>query len=288
MHLPFSSKALSVTRNAKPFLKWVGGKHQLLSQFEKLFPKSFNRYFEPFLGGGAVFFHLWNTGRLAKQVFLIDNNEELINTYWVVRDNLEALVDLLANHKKNHNKDYYYQVRSLDKQSVRLNNVERAARTIYLNKTCYNGLYRVNSKKQFNVPIGSYKNPKILYKDVLVAASSALQNTSLQVNDFREVVNLAQANDFFYFDPPYDPVSKTANFTGYTANSFRDKDQQDLAGVFKDLTEKGCFCMLSNSYTPFILELYQDFRIELVDARRAVNSDGNGRGSITEIVVLNY
>jgi DNA adenine methylase len=279
---------VSISRDAKPFLKWVGGKQQLLSQFETYFPPNFERYFEPFVGGGAVFFHLWNTDRLPKQIFLFDNNEELINVYRVVRDELDELVKLLATHKKNHNKDYYYQIRHLDRQNIELTNIERAARTIYLNRTCYNGLYRVNSKKQFNVPMGSYKNPKILYKDVLETASSALQNVSLTVKDFRDIITLAQTGDFFYFDPPYDPVSKTASFTGYTAGSFGDEDQQDLAEVFKKLTEQGCLCMLSNSYTPFILELYQDFRIEVVYARRAVNSDANGRGNIKEVVVLNY
>ena len=279
---------LSIARKAKPFLKWVGGKQQLLSQFETYFPAHFRRYFEPFVGGGATFFHLWNTDRLPEQIFLFDNNEELINAYRVVRDELEALIKLLATHQKSHNKRYYYQIRSLDRQNIELTDIERAARTIYLNRTCYNGLYRVNSKKQFNVPMGSYKNPKILYRNVLEAASSALQDVSVKVRDFREIAALAQTGDFFYFDPPYDPISKTASFTGYTAGSFRDEDQKGLVEVFKKLTKEGCLCMLSNSYTPFILELYQDFRVEVVYARRAVNSDANGRGNIREVVVLNY
>lgn len=281
-------KTLSITSKAKPFLKWVGGKQKLLSQFETYFPTNFNRYFEPFIGGGATFFHLWNTDRLPEEIFLFDNNEELINTYRVVRDELDALIKLLAIHQKNHNKEYYYQIRALDRQNIDLTDIERAARTIYLNRTCYNGLYRVNSKKQFNVPIGSYKNPQILYRNVLQAASSALQNVSVNVKDFREIIALAQTGDFFYFDPPYDPVSKTASFTGYTAGHFRHKDQRDLAEVLKKLTQKGCLCMLSNSYTPFILELYQDFRVEVVYARRFVNSVANGRGKIREVVVLNY
>jgi DNA adenine methylase len=167
MCLLYPEKTLA--RQAKPFLKWVGGKQQLLSQFETYFPTNFNRYFEPFIGGGAAFFHLWNTNRLPEQIFLFDNNEELINTYRVVRDKLDALIKLLVIHQKNHNKEYYYQIRSLDRQDIELTDIEKAARTIYLNRTCYNGLYRVNSKKQFNVPIGSYKNPKILYRDVLEA-----------------------------------------------------------------------------------------------------------------------
>lgn len=288
MYLLSSQKALSPAREAKPFLKWVGGKGQLLTQFEAYLPTRFNRYFEPFVGGGANYFHLWNTNRLPKEAFLFDNNEELINTYCVVRDQLDALIELLAIHKKNHNKEYFYHIRSLDRQDIYLTCVERAARTIYLNRTCYNGLYRVNSKNQFNAPMGSYKNPTILYPDVLVAASQALQNATVKAKDFREVIALAHAGDFFYFDPPYDPVSKTANFTGYTKGSFRDEDQYDLAQVFKNLTDRGCLCMLSNSYTPFICDLYRNFRIEVVYARRAVNSNGNGRGNISEVLVLNY
>jgi DNA adenine methylase len=275
-------------RNAKPFLKWAGGKQQLLAQFEAYFPANFNRYFEPFVGSGAVFFRFWNTGRLPRQVFLCDSNWELANAYQMVRDRLDELIDVLAVHKEKHNKNYYYQIRGLDRQNVALTDLEKAARTIYLNKTCYNGLYRVNSKGQFNVPMGSYKDPKILYEDVLAAASAALQDVAVEIRDFREMVTLAKAGDFFYFDPPYAPVSKTASFTGYTAGSFQDADQKDLADVFAELSEKGCQCMLSNSYTPFILELYQPFRIETVYAKRAVNSDANGRGTIKEVVVLNY
>ena len=281
-------KTFLVERRAKPFLKWAGGKQQLLSQFEKYFPANFDRYLEPFVGGGAVFFHLWNTNRLPEHKFLFDNNEELVNAYCIVRDKLDELISLLTTHQKNHSQEYFYQIRNLDRQDIKLSDVDRAARTIYLNRTCYNGLYRVNSKRQFNVPIGSYKNPKILYEDVLEAASLALQNVSIKVMDFREVKALAQPNDFFYFDPPYDPISETASFTGYTADSFRQADQRDLAKVFEELTNKGCSCMLSNSYTPFIRELYRHFEIKVVNARRAVNSDVNGRGTIREIVVLNY
>lgn len=282
------SPTLPNARDAKPFVKWVGGKQQLLTQFEAFYPKDFKRYFEPFVGGGAVFFHFWNKRRLPDQVFLFDNNGELVNVYCTIRDRLQELINLLSTYKTNHNKEYYYKIRNLDRQPVKLGDIERAARTIYLNRTCYNGLYRVNSKGQFNVPIGSYKNPEILFKKVLQSASEALQNVCVEVKDFREVVNLAHPGDFFYFDPPYDPVSNTASFTSYTANSFRDQDQKDLAAVFTRLTDMGCYCMLSNSHTPFILELYQKFRIEIVYAKRAVNSDANGRGAIKEVVVLNY
>ncbi|HVO68789.1 MAG TPA: DNA adenine methylase, partial [Aggregatilineaceae bacterium] len=245
------------SQTARPFLKWAGGKQQLLSQFEAHFPSNLTRYVEPFVGGGAVFFHLWNTHRLPKQTFLFDNNEELINTYLVVRDRVDELIEILATHQEKHCKRYYYKVRNLDRRPVKLNDVERAARTIYLNRTCYNGLYRVNSKGQFNVPMGSYKNPQVLHEDVLRAASAALQHSHIEPGDFRNVVNWAQAGDFFYFDPPYDPISKTASFTGYTADHFHEADQRDLAEVFTRLSEKGCLCMLSNSHTPFIFELYQ-------------------------------
>lgn len=278
----------AISTNAKPFMKWVGGKQQLLTQFEAYFPLDFERYFEPFVGGGAVFFHLWNGGGLPEDVFLLDNNAELINAYRVVRDQLNELICNLLIHQASHNREYYYKIRNLDRQQVELSDVERAARTIYLNRTCYNGLYRVNSKGQFNVPMGSYKNPQILYRDVLLSANEALQNVTLEVSDFRDLVEYARPGDFFYFDPPYDPVSKTASFTGYTAKNFQDSDQQDLAALFVQLTSKGCLCMLSNSYTPFILDLYKNFRVEIVHAKRAVNSDAKGRGIIREVVILNY
>jgi DNA adenine methylase len=275
-------------RNAKPFVKWAGGKQRLLAQYEAFFPDHPARYFEPFVGGGAVFFHFWNTGRLPEGVYLFDNNRELINAYRVVRDDVDALLELLSEHKEQHSKAYYYHIRKLDRQDVELSDVERAARTIYLNKTCYNGLYRVNQKGQFNVPIGRYKNPRIRDEETLRAASAALQGVHVEARDFRTVVELAQAGDFFYFDPPYDPLSKTANFTSYTAGDFDDDDQRDLARVFTRLTEKGCLCMLSNSYTEFIRDLYKEFTIKTVSASRAISSDPNGRGSVQEVVVLNY
>ena len=313
-----SSNPQSAIRNpqsARPFLKWAGGKQQLLAQFERYFPTNFNRYFEPFVGGGAVFFHLWDTGRLPThhqlpvggrkagdspngelaatirnrhEVFLFDNNEELINAYEVVRDDLDELMRLLATHKQKHGRDYYYSIRNLDSETVTLSDVERAARTIYLNKTCYNGLYRVNTKGQFNVPMGSYRNPRILHEDVLRAASAALQGVTIEARDFRSLPDLCYPGDFVYLDPPYHPLSKTASFRSYTADSFGDQDQRDLADVFRHLTEQGCICMLSNSHTPFILDLYKGFRLETVEANRPINSDGSGRGSIPEVVVLNY
>ncbi len=275
-------------QTAKPFLKWAGGKQQLLAQYQGLFPQRLSRYFEPFVGGGAVFFHFWAGGRLPEERFLFDNNEELINAYRVVRDHLEELLEMLAVHEGNHCKAYFYEIRCLDRQDIELDSVERAARTIYLNKTCYNGLYRVNRKGQFNAPMGRYENPRIRDEGVLRAAGAALQGACIEVRDFRTMVDLAKAGDFFYLDPPYDPLGKTSSFTGYTAGSFRDDDQRALAGVFAQLSERGCLCMLSNSHTPFVSELYKGYRIETVQANRAISSDPNGRGGIREMVVLNY
>lgn len=274
--------------SARPFLKWVGGKQQLLPQFEPLFPTKFRRYFEPFAGGAAVFFHLWNTHRLPSQPFLFDNNPELVNAYLVARDKVDALIQALAVHQQLHSKSYYYKIRRLDRDKAQLSDVERAARSVYLNRTCYNGLFRVNSKGQFNVPIGSYASPQILLEHVIRAASAALQNVTIQIKDFRSIISLSKPGDFFYFDPPYDPLTKTASFTSYTAENFSEDDQRELAKVVTALSERGAYIMLSNSKTPLILELYERFQIKTVHARRAVNSDANGRGRIEEVVVLNY
>ncbi|MDO8673609.1 MAG: DNA adenine methylase [Dehalococcoidia bacterium] len=273
---------------AKPFVKWAGGKQQLLGQYDSFFPACFARYIEPFIGGGAVFFHLWSRGSVSDQALLFDNNENLVNTYKVVRNDVDELIGLLKVHKEKHSRDYYYAIRDLDRQNATLSDVERAARTIYLNKTCYNGLYRVNNRDQFNVPMGSYSSPRILDENTLQNASRALQNASLEVSGFRQIQDFARAGDFIYFDPPYDPVSRTASFTGYTANLFRDEDQCGLAIVYAALTERGCLCMLSNSYTPLVLGLYRDYRVEVVQASRAINSKADGRGSVKEVVVLNY
>jgi DNA adenine methylase len=279
---------MMAVRGPRPFLKWAGGKQQLLVSYAAYFPRSFQRYLEPFVGGGAVFFHLQGCGRLPPEILLFDNNEELINTYQVVRDRLPELLDRLAGHQAHHSPDYYYAVRSLDRLAIQLGEVERAARTIYLNKTCYNGLYRVNRRNQFNVPVGRYKNPKILDTETLRAASLALQGVQLETRGFRTLVELGRPGDFFYFDPPYHPVSKTANFTGYVAGSFGAQDQRDLATVFAQLSAKGCLCMLSNSHTPFVCELYEGYRIEVVQAQRAISRNADGRGRIDEVVVMNY
>ena len=267
---------------AKPFLKWAGGKSQLLPQYAPLFPKKFNTYFEPFLGGGAVFFYL-----APQKAILSDINKELISTYNVVKNGVEELILELKKHKQKNKEKYYYRIRDLDPDA--LSPVERAARLIYLNKTCYNGLYRVNSQGKFNVPFSSYKNPLICDEEGLRAASFALQSADFRVGDFEEITfNLAKPEDFIYLDPPYYPLSDTANFTGYIPEGFGKREQERLAGIYKKLDKLGCYLMLSNSDTPFIRELYRGFLIETVEAGRAINSKAEGRGKITELVILNY
>lgn len=276
---------------AQPFLKWVGGKGQLLEQFEAFFPQtSLRGYYEPFIGSGAVFFHLHAKG-LFEHYRLSDINEELINCYRVVQQDVGALIDVLAEHKEKHNKhdkEHYYATRELDRETdwKNVSPVVRAARMIYLNKTCYNGLWRVNSKGQFNVPMGRYVKPAILDEDRLRAASAALQGVELVVDDFESVVRRAEKGDFVYFDPPYVPLSKTANFTSYAADDFGRWEQKKLWLVFSELAARGCHVMLSNSDTEFINNLYREFRVEKVTARRAINSASRKRGRITEVVVL--
>lgn len=268
---------------ATPILKWAGGKTQLLKHYTRLFPAEFNRYFEPFLGGGAVFFHM-----VAKnpdlRAFLSDSNGELINCYNMVKNELPSVIRYLKKHRND--KHHFYKVRALDAEE--LLPAERAARLIYLNKTCFNGLFRVNRKGQFNVPFGSYEKPKICDEVNLRAAERALCNAKLTSANFENVLLQAKKGDFVYLDPPYQPLSTTSSFTSYTRNSFGVEDQARLAEVFRKLTDKGCYAMLSNSDTPLIRELYDEFHIETVYANRAINSRGDKRGRVAEVAVLNY
>lgn len=276
------------TPQVPTFVKWAGGKSQLLEQFDKFYPKEIDYYVEPFLGSGAVFFHIKRKYN-PKKVLLADINEELINTFIVVRDRVEELIELLRQHKEKHNKDnkeYYYNIRSIDTEQ--LNDVEKAARFIYLNKTCFNGLYRVNSKGKFNVPIGSYKTPSILQEEILREASKLLQGADIRVLDFRDFTKIDIDKAFVYFDPPYYPLSKTSSFTSYTKGNFLEEEQEELAGVYKKLHIKGCKLMLSNSKHTFIESLYKGFKIECVLARRMINCDATKRGAITEYVITNY
>ncbi|MFX0071778.1 MAG: DNA adenine methylase [Candidatus Hermodarchaeota archaeon] len=276
-----SSKTIS--HKPHPFLKWAGGKRQLIFQMKKYFPKNFSTFIEPFVGGGAVFFHL-----LPEKGVLIDINKELINCYIVIKNNVLELIELLKNHKNE--KEYYYRIREKDRnleQYKNLSDVEKASRILYLNRCCYNGLYRVNKKGQFNVPFGRYKNPNFCDKENLLAVSKSLRNIEIIHGSFELCLKFANKGDFVYFDPPYHPLTQTANFTSYSKEKFGKKSQTLLFNVFKSLDERGCKLMLSNSYNKFILELYRDYRIEFLNAKRAINSAADKRGKIKEVLVLN-
>ena len=267
----------------KPFVKWVGGKTQLLSELSARVPESFSRYYEPFVGGGALFFHLQ-----PQRACLTDINPDLVNLYTVVRDKVEELIEDLSHHV--YEKEYFYRIRAIDRtlEYEGWTDVQRASRFIYLNKTCYNGLYRVNSKGQFNAPFGRYTNPTILDIDNLYACHTALQKTVVEVANFQSIRRRVRANDFVYFDPPYAPLSATAKFTSYTKNGFDVDMQYALRDLCRALDKRSVRFMLSNSSAPLILDLYAEFNIEFVYATRSINSKAGKRGKIPEVVVTNY
>ena len=269
---------------APTFVKWAGGKKQLIDQFKPFFPKKINRYFEPFVGGGAVLFHVLKNYK-PKEVFIFDINEELINTYEIIRDDVENLIEELKKLKQLHNKEHYYEIRAENPKL--LSPLTRASRFIYLNKTCFNGLYRVNSKGGFNVPIGSYKNPLVCPEEDLREISKLLKNVKIINGSFEECLKFARKEDFVYFDPPYYPLKKTS-FTTYTKNSFLEKEQKELAEVFRKLDRKKCNVMLSNSDSEFIKDLYKEYPPKFVKATRMINCDASKRGKINEVVVTNY
>ena len=273
-----------------PFLKWAGGKTQLLGQLAKILPEKFDRYAEPFVGSGALFFWLRrNRGPFFAR--LIDRNDELVNCYAVVCDRVDHLAPMLEELQARHCKRFYYRVRGQRPES--LSELERAARFIYLNKTCFNGLYRINSRGQFNVPMGSYKNPRIYDEETLRAASLALSGTAISRADFATVEAHARAGDLVYFDPPYHPVSRTASFTAYALGldgraAFGIEEQRRLAETFRNLDRRNCYVILSNSDSEDVRELYRGWRIRVAPARRAINSDASARGAVNEIIVTNY
>lgn len=269
-----------------PVVKWVGGKRQLLTEIDKYIPSHYSTYYEPFLGGGAVFFYLQ-----PKKAIVNDINEELINLYKVIKDNVEELIEDLKKHKNE--SDYFYSIRELDRDIEvykKLTPVQRASRIHYLNKTCYNGLFRVNSQGQFNVPFGRYKNPNIVNEVTLRAVSNYFNsaNITFKCCDFEESVKGARKGSFIYFDPPYDPVSDTSSFTGYDKGGFGKKEQVRLKKLCDRLNDRGIKFLLSNSETDFILDLYRDYKIEIVQAKRSINSKGNKRGEVNEVLVMNY
>ncbi len=275
-----------------PFVKWAGGKTQLLPVLNKHVPSSFNQYFEPFLGGGAMFFFL-SSKNLQFTSYLSDINEELINAYKVVKSKVEQLIALLRYHDMEYKKspsEYYYELRANIKP---LTEVERAAKFITLNRTCYNGLYRVNSRGIFNVPMGRYKNPLICDCTNLRKVSIALRESraELYTSDYKDILlKEAGEDDFIYLDPPYNPISYTAYFTHYTHSGFTKKDQEDLSHIFGILSDRKCKVLLSNSNTPFIRKLYKDFAnyTEELDVVRAINSKASKRLGHKELLIRNY
>ena len=278
----------TIERNPSPFLKWAGGKTSLVPELLRHVPSHLSNYYEPFLGGGAFFFALFATAKNFNAV-LSDANAELIDAYKIVRDKPDELIQVLSKlqaeyHQSSEKSGYYYEKRSWRPSS----RVESVARLIFLNKTCYNGLYRVNSLGEFNVPFGRYKNPKILDEDNLRAVSRALRETNAQLecSDYKSAVSNCGKDDFVYLDPPYQPKSKTSSFTDYTPSGFSERDQVELAEEFKRLIDRGCSVLLSNSETPLTSRLYTGYNTMSVAVNRPINRVGSGRIGYKELIVF--
>lgn len=270
-----------------PILKWVGGKRQLLDDIQPLVPKC-STYYEPFIGGGAVLF-----GTQPNKAIINDSNEELINVYQTIKSSPNELIEALIQHRDNSCEDYYYEIRALDRDKeayAELSDVERAARIIYLNKTCYNGLFRVNSSGEFNSPWGRYTNPNITNETTIRALHNYLNkaNITIKCGDYREALKGIRKGAFVYLDPPYMPISESSSFTGYTAGGFGEQEQIALKEQCDILNSRGIKFLLSNSSCPFIEDLYKDYKIEHVRAKRAINSKADKRGAVEEVLVRNY
>lgn len=271
----------------QPFTKWTGGKRQLLPVIRELMPKKYNRYFEPFVGGGALFFDL-----APKNAVINDFNAELINCYQQIKDNPQELIEILKVHQEYNSKEYYLDLRSADRDERidMMSEVQRAARILYMLRVDFNGLYRVNSKNQFNVPYGRYKNPKIVDENLVSTISTYLNNNQIEIKkgDFEKAVLDVQPGDFVYFDPPYIPLSETSAFTSYTHEGFSYDEQVRLRDTFKKLSDTGAYVMLSNSSSFLVEELYRDFNIHYVEATRTNGAKSSSRGKISEVIVTNY
>lgn len=273
----------------KPFVKWAGGKRQLIQTISKHLPSDFGTYYEPFLGGGAVLFYLLSENPETR-CKVSDLNSDLVLAYVTIRDRVEELISSLQNHAKNYHKNpdsYYYGVRQSEPKSQ----IEKVSRLLFLNRTCFNGLYRVNSKGKFNVPLGRYANPNIVNEENLFAVSHNLRSKKIQIScrDFSAVLGDAKKNDLVYFDPPYQPVSKTANFTSYTNKDFTYKDLENLVAVSEKLADKGCNVLHSNSNSKEVRALFsKDWKIIEIAANRAINSDSTKRTGQTELLIKNY
>ncbi|MFP3018093.1 MAG: DNA adenine methylase [Candidatus Tisiphia sp.] len=262
---------------AKPFVKWVGGKRSLIKELSTRTPQTYKRYYEPFVGGGALLFAL-----TPSSATISDINLDLVITYAVIKNNPQELIKLLTKHKVNHCEEYYYKIR---KQFINDNDVEVAGRFIYLNKTCYNGLYRSNNKGEFNVPMGKYKNPAIVDETNIIACSKLLQNVDIKHQDFSEIS--PNKGDFVYIDPPYHPINNKS-FTKYTKLDFTEIDQIKLYQKCKELNDKGVYFMLSNSNIQFIKHMYKDFYIEIIEVPRTINCKANERKNAEEVLIRNY
>ena len=273
---------------AKPFVKWAGGKRSIIDKLINLVPEDFKTYYEPFVGGGAMLYELQ-----PKKAVINDYNTELMNVYECIKDEnkFANMCSELNKHETNHSEEYYYEIRDLDRDRKKFNKLadyKRAARTIYLNKACFNGLYRVNSKNEFNVPSGkkakvnTYDGPNL----GIIHCLLNFNDIKLLSTDFEEAVKNAKKGDFIYFDPPYD--SDTSTFNSYTEDGFGKEEQRRLARVYKELSDKGCYVMLSNHNTSLVKELYKDYNIHVIKAKRNINSNGKKRGSVEEVIITNY
>ncbi len=273
----------------KPFVKWAGGKRQLIPVLNKEFPQKFGTYFEPFLGGGAVLFHLLSQNPNQK-CSVSDLNSDLVLTYITIRDRVEELISSLKKHSKKYSDDknsYYYKIREQEPKEQ----IEKSSRLIFLNRTCFNGLYRVNSKGKFNVPLGRYSNPNIVNEENLMVVSRILQSQKITITcrDFSSILGDAKKDDFIYFDPPYQPVSQTANFTSYTIRDFNFEDLKRLADLCNDLDSKGCKVVLSNSNSNEVKDMFdRNWKIKKIQVNRAINSDSKKRTGHSELVIKNY
>jgi len=272
----------------KPFVKWAGGKRQIIDKLKKYIPDDYNTYYEPFVGGGALLFEL-----SPKKAVINDYNEELMNVFNCIKDEekFKKMCNELNRHEANHSEEYYYEIRNKDREKSKFKKMvdyKRAARTIYLNKACFNGLYRVNSKNEFNVPFGKKTTVNTYDGQNLGIVHSYLNFNDIIITsiDFEESVKNAQKGDFIYFDPPYD--SETSTFNSYTENGFGKEEQIRLAKVYKELASRGCYVMLSNHNTTLVKELYKDFNIHVIEAKRNINSNGKKRGKVEEVIITNY
>ncbi len=279
---------MKYNRLVSPVLKWVGGKRQLLPEIKKRMPAKYTKYYEPFVGGGAVLFEIQ-----PRKAVINDINEELINLYTVIKNNPDDLIKDLTKHVNE--EEYFYRTRILDrdsKQYKEMSNVEKASRMHFLNKTCFNGLFRVNNAGQFNSPFGRYKNPNIVNEITIGAVSNYFNSADIdfKCGDFEESLKGIRKGAFVYFDPPYAPISDTSNFTGYTKGGFDRSDQIRLKKLCDKLSSRGVKILISNSATEFILDLYKDdkYKIDIIKAKRSINSNGKKRGEVNEVLVRNY